>query len=89
MADISHDYDKFFKAMIKFAEDFDHDWGFAFPGLANQVTITFIEDHRNCPICWINDSPDAWHPAGQLHQVARTELGDDIAPQFIGGKFLE
>ena len=49
VADISHDYDKFFRAMIKFAEDFDHDWGFAFPGLANQVTITFIEDHPKLP----------------------------------------
>ncbi len=90
VADISHDYDKFFRAMIKFAEDFDHDWGFAFPGLANQVTITFIEDHPEI-------APSVGLMTAPMHDILQDnytrwpgrELGDDIAPQFIGGKFLE
>ncbi|HZK18073.1 MAG TPA: uroporphyrinogen decarboxylase family protein [Clostridia bacterium] len=90
MADVSHDYNKFVEAVVKLARDFEHDYAFSFPGLANMITHTMVDDH-----------PEVAGPFGLItgptHDILQDnyskwpgrELDDNAAPQFRGGKFLE
>ncbi len=90
IADISQDYDKFTEAVVKLCEDFEHDWAFAFPGLANMITHTLVDDYPEVAIA-------TGIITGPIHSILQdkytkwpgSELDDNAAPQFIGGKFLE
>ncbi len=90
MADISYDYDKFIKAVVKLAKDFEHDYAFSFPGLANMITHTMIDDHPEVAgLIGLVTGPIHDTLQDKYTKWPGRELDDNAAPQFRGGKFLE
>lgn len=90
MAEITYDYDKFNRSLVKFAQDFDLDWTFANAAIGNFINHIMIDDHPDIA-AFLN------FLTGPIHDILQDnytrwpgrELEDNDPPQFVGGKFLE